>query len=109
MREHLTVVSKEKRILAGANLPAFQTSSSFAVIALAAGVYVGHHQKKSDDDVTEDGKISMSSSGVSGLRRMRNIFCYCGFVFVCYGVVCGFGTNSGPSSLNSIYKGRSLP
>lgn len=34
MREHLTVVSNEKRILAGANLPAFQTSSSLLVIAL---------------------------------------------------------------------------
>lgn len=91
MREHLTVVSKEKRILAGANLPAFQTSSSLVVIALEAGVYVGHHQKESDDDVTEDGKISMSSSGVSGLRRMRNIFVIAGLFLYAMGLSVGLG------------------
>jgi hypothetical protein len=54
--------------------------------------------------VTDDGNISINSSGVSGLRRMRNIFYSLGYVFVCYGVVCVFRTNSGLSSSNSVYK-----
>lgn len=65
---------------------------------------VGHHQKESDEAVTDDGNISINSSGVSGLRRMRNIFYSLGYVFVCYGVVCVFRTNSGLSSSNSVYK-----
>ena len=75
MREHVNGVSNVKRMLAGANLPAFQISSSSVVNAFDAGYDGGHHQKASEDEQVPHGNTSISGFSRSWRRRRRVIVC----------------------------------